>query len=209
MAAALKEIATQGEPLTAVVPGTSGRLAKFTGTTRLGDSLVVETDTMVEVEGTLIAVDQGVHGTLTVGLGTNQIIITHAGGSGTDPTISFRTAQNLRALVGVASAVDRLVIGSVEGDLVLRVQPGGSLKVAVNAGTLVHFKVDVTGIDHIGVHKIHGVQVLTTRRTGYVQMTGTSNRGTVFDTATITNAQLAQRVKAMQDDLMTHGAFGA
>lgn len=52
-------------------------------------------------------------------------------------------------------------------------------------------------------------QVITTRRTGYTNaMTGTANRATSYDTGTITLVQLAQRVKALQDDLTTHGLIG-
>lgn len=52
-----------------------------------------------------------------------------------------------------------------------------------------------------------GNQVLTGRITGWVAATNTVSRAT-FDTTTVTTAQLAQRVKALIDDLMTHGAIG-
>jgi hypothetical protein len=51
-------------------------------------------------------------------------------------------------------------------------------------------------------------QVLTTTRTGWTAPTGTSARGT-FDTATVTLEELAQRLKALIDDLTTHGLIGA
>ena len=51
-------------------------------------------------------------------------------------------------------------------------------------------------------------QVLTTTRTGWAAPTGTAARGT-FDTATVTVEQLAQRLKALIDDLTTHGLIGA
>jgi hypothetical protein len=52
--------------------------------------------------------------------------------------------------------------------------------------------------------------VVTTRRTGYTNaMTGTANRATAYDTSTVTLVQLAERVKALQDDLTTHGLIGA
>jgi hypothetical protein len=40
-------------------------------------------------------------------------------------------------------------------------------------------------------------------------MTGTANRATAYDTATITLVQLAERVKALQDDITTHGLIAA
>jgi hypothetical protein len=39
-------------------------------------------------------------------------------------------------------------------------------------------------------------------------MTGTANENTVYDTATVTLAQLAGRVMALQAALTTHGLIG-
>lgn len=55
---------------------------------------------------------------------------------------------------------------------------------------------------------VAGVRVLTTRRTGWTIATGTANRAT-FATTTVTTEQLAERVKALIDDLVTHGLIGA
>lgn len=52
-------------------------------------------------------------------------------------------------------------------------------------------------------------QVVGRRRTGYTNaMTGTADRATAYDTSTITLVQLAERVKAIEDDLTTHGLIG-
>ena len=59
-----------------------------------------------------------------------------------------------------------------------------------------------------GTYKVGGTQVVQGRIAGYVAMTGTSNKNTAYDPSTITLVQLAQRVKALQDDLMTHGLIG-
>ena len=59
-----------------------------------------------------------------------------------------------------------------------------------------------------GVLQMAGTQVVTTRQTGYTAMTGTADRGTAYATSTITLQQLAERVKALQDDLTTHGLIG-
>lgn len=60
------------------------------------------------------------------------------------------------------------------------------------------------------VYKVNGTQVVTARQTGYAAWTTTAaNRGTSYDAATITLAQLAARVRALQDDLTTHGLIGA
>lgn len=56
---------------------------------------------------------------------------------------------------------------------------------------------------------IGGIGVLGDRKTGYTNpMTGTSNRATAYDTSTITLVQLAERVRAIQQDLTAHGIIG-
>lgn len=55
---------------------------------------------------------------------------------------------------------------------------------------------------------IAGAQIATSRRTGWAAPTGTATR-TTFNTATVTLTQLAERVKALIDDLTTHGLIGA
>lgn len=51
-------------------------------------------------------------------------------------------------------------------------------------------------------------KVVGERVTGYTAMTGSGNKATAYDTATVTLAQLAGRVKQLQDDLTTHGLIG-
>lgn len=51
-------------------------------------------------------------------------------------------------------------------------------------------------------------RIITSRQGGYSPMTGTANRGTVYASGTITLVQLAERVKALQDDLTAHGLIG-
>lgn len=53
-----------------------------------------------------------------------------------------------------------------------------------------------------------GNQVVAARRTGWSAATGTAAR-TGFATATVTTAELAERVKALIDDLTAHGLIGA
>jgi hypothetical protein len=59
-----------------------------------------------------------------------------------------------------------------------------------------------------GALRLSGVQVLTTRRTGWVAASGTATRST-FATSTVTLAVLAEHVKALIDDLSTHGIIGS
>lgn len=59
-----------------------------------------------------------------------------------------------------------------------------------------------------GEIKIDGTQVLDSRKTGWTAATGTATRST-FATSTVTTAQLAERVKALIDDLIAHGLIGS
>lgn len=55
---------------------------------------------------------------------------------------------------------------------------------------------------------VNGTQVITSRRTGWGAPTGTATR-TSFATDTVTLINLARAVKALIDDLTTHGLIGA
>jgi len=52
-----------------------------------------------------------------------------------------------------------------------------------------------------------GTQVVSSRKTGWTAATGTPSRAT-FDVATVTTTQLAARVAALLDDLISHGLIG-
>jgi len=54
----------------------------------------------------------------------------------------------------------------------------------------------------------NGMAVVGPRRTGWGAASGTATR-TGFDTAGVTTAQLAERVKALLDDLIAHGLIGS
>lgn len=73
---------------------------------------------------------------------------------------------------------------------------------------------DITYAGHQNVasgktYKVNSVQVVGARNTGWTAMTGTANKATAYDTATVTTAQLAGRVMAIQAALTTHGLLGA
>lgn len=57
-------------------------------------------------------------------------------------------------------------------------------------------------------YSVNGTKVVGTRVTGYGVPTGTATR-TTFATGSVTLPQLAERVKALIDDLTTHGLIGA
>jgi hypothetical protein len=58
------------------------------------------------------------------------------------------------------------------------------------------------------VFAVSGTKVVGTRQTGWTAATGTATRST-FVTSTVTLEVLAQHVKALIDDLITHGLIGA
>ncbi|KQP02446.1 hypothetical protein ASF45_20545 [Pseudorhodoferax sp. Leaf265] len=75
-----------------------------------------------------------------------------------------------------------------------------------DAGTL-----SVTGSMNTGAggnYAIGNVQVVRAREVGYAAMTGTADKGSVFNQSTVTLQQLAARVKSLQDSLMLHGLIG-
>jgi hypothetical protein len=70
-------------------------------------------------------------------------------------------------------------------------------------------ELDVAGTINASVaHQTAGTQVVGARSTGWVAMTGTPDKGSTYDTSTVTLAQLAGRVMAMQAALTTHGLLG-
>lgn len=56
---------------------------------------------------------------------------------------------------------------------------------------------------------VNNIKIIGQRDTGWAAMTNTANKGTVYDTTTITLAQLSARVKSIQDALTGHGITGA
>jgi hypothetical protein len=71
------------------------------------------------------------------------------------------------------------------------------------------YTLDAAGdVNSTGVYRVSGTQVVRARVTGWAAATGTATRAT-FATSTVTTAQLAERVKALIDDLTTHGLIGA
>lgn len=121
------------------------------------------------------------------------------------------TNPNLKTEIGIDTALKILVIGMVEEgtayrDIVLA-NNGGN--VGIGATIAPTEKLAVVGnINISGVYKNAGVQVLGTRKTGWAAPTGTATRS-AFATSTVTLSQLAERVKALIDDMTSHGAIGA
>lgn len=115
--------------------------------------------------------------------------------------VSFYDNTNAEvASVGRPWFDGNLWIQNAGGNIYLARAIGGSVMVTVNS----------VGVNVAGTYSVSGTQVIGARRTGWSTATGTATR-TSFDTATVTTAQLAERVKALIDDLHAtagHGVIG-
>jgi hypothetical protein len=101
----------------------------------------------------------------------------------------LRTRVNITA-EGVVTVLERLLINNSTGTERLCVTGNAQLT-------------DSTNYFMVGTNPVVG-----SRKTGWAAPTGTATRST-FATSTVTTAQLAERVKALIDDLTTHGLIGA
>jgi hypothetical protein len=91
----------------------------------------------------------------------------------------------------------------------LKVTPNGNVLINTTTGTE---RLSVTGNIQLtstaDSYKVGTNNVVGSRKTGWAAPTGTATR-TTFDTATVAVADLAQRLKALIDDLTSHGLIGA
>lgn len=72
------------------------------------------------------------------------------------------------------------------------------------------FQVSATGaVNTTATYKVSSTQVVGARDTGWTAMTGSTDKATAYDTATVTLPQLAGRMMAIQAALTTHGLTGA
>jgi hypothetical protein len=105
-----------------------------------------------------------------------------------DGSILFLDA--LGAEVGRFSTAGNLLLGNTTGTEKLSVT--GNIQLTSTADSY-----------RVGTNNVVG-----SRKTGWTAPTGTATR-TTFDTATVAVADLAERVKALIDDLTSHGLIGA
>jgi hypothetical protein len=113
------------------------------------------------------------------------------------------TSFIVRGLYGNLKETE-LVLGDSGGNAVITVNgasTNGNLVVVPKGTGLLS-----TGTNGYG---ISGTKVVGARDTGWTAMTGTTNKAATYDTASVTLAQLAGRVMALQAALTTHGLIGA
>lgn len=158
-----------------------------------------------------LAVARIIGGTVSLSLRNNadtfdNILISDIGAITVREAISGITILTLAGPLIFINAVSKIVPGPTS--LSLRNNADTADNVLVTDAGQMTTRSDVNLA--AGVLKMASTQVVTTRRTGYTNaMTGTANRATAYDTATITLVQLAERMKAIEDDLILHGLLGA
>lgn len=84
----------------------------------------------------------------------------------------------------------------------------GVLQYTKNSTVLLGVSDSDNSLNISGPFKILGAQVLTYRRTGWTSPTGTASRAG-YATSTATTTQIAETLKALIDDLATHGLIGS
>lgn len=102
-----------------------------------------------------------------------------------------------------ANVGNGLIIRASEAAAIIKILCGGDLA----ANEMLRIQAGAVDLRNNAVLRANGTQVLTSRRTGWAAPTGTATR-TTFATGTVTLVQLAERVKALIDDLTTHGVIG-
>lgn len=107
---------------------------------------------------------------------------------------------------GTGQAALRAYVNGLEAGKIAFANGGGVLfeSAGVLALSIVSGGIDIAA----GGLRVQGTQVAGARRTGWSAATGTASRAS-FDTASVTTEALAQRVKALIDDLAAHGLIGS
>lgn len=118
-----------------------------------------------------------------------------------DATLAALAAYNTNGLV-VQTAADTFAGRTIAGT-------ASQISVANGDGVLGNPTLSLPASITVATsYQVGGVKVVEARKTGWGAPTGTATR-TAFDTTTVTTAQLAERVKALIDDLTSHGMVGA
>jgi hypothetical protein len=115
------------------------------------------------------------------------------GGTGASNASGARTNLGLGTIATQASSSVALTGGAIDG-------------VTIGATTAAAIK--GTTINATSAFQQNGTQVVGARDTGWTAMTGTPDKSTSYATGSVTLAQLAGRVMALQTALTTHGLIG-
>ncbi|MEA3016948.1 MAG: hypothetical protein QOI38_1670 [Sphingomonadales bacterium] len=177
--AAIAELAAEKAPLSAPA---------FTGTvTMAGQAVVGGTNPSGTYKLSIVADGPG-------------ISVAAPSSSFASPAIGISRATVTCSLTATSAACE---LGSQSGHDVI-VRRAGSEKLRIQGSGIA-----VTGSADVSQeYRQNGVRVVGGRAAGWSAATGTASRG-AFDTGTVSTVQLAERLKALIDDLLVHGLIGA
>jgi hypothetical protein len=143
-----------------------------------------------------------------------EIRMSAGDGSVLQGIVAIRGRVGTRAMAGDVSGDLRLATrppGDISGGIISRllITEDGNVLIGNTSGT---GRLSVTGkiqlTETADSYMVGANNVVGSRKTGWGAPTGSATR-TAFDTPTVTLAQLAERLKALIDDLTTHGLIGA
>lgn len=132
--------------------------------------------------------------------------------TGNSADASMRVLNNQGTLNITAYGAATTGVGEISwsgtGTLDIKATAASSLRFYIGSSSE-NARMSATGFNLLTGDFFHNSQkVVSSRRTGWAAATGTATR-TTFATGTVTTAQLAERVKALVDDLIAHGLIGA
>lgn len=105
-------------------------------------------------------------------------------------------------------ARDAAVVRNLDVNGTLDIAGASTLTGAVAMPGGINGSLGVTGAVNVGTtYSVAGTQIAGTRKTGWTVMTGTASRATKA-TGTVTLAELAGIVMALEQDLISHGLIG-
>lgn len=199
--AALDELASEKQPLDAELTALAGltsaadKAPYFTGSgtaalatlTAFARTVLDDADaaTARATLGAAASASPTLTGTATLDSATLTGTATLAAGSAISPSLTF-TGDTNTGLYAVAA---------------------DQVGITAGGGLVATFKAAGPDLASGKVLSINAVQVVGPRATGWAAATGTATR-TTFVTSTVTLEELAQRVKALLDDLIVHGLIG-
>lgn len=160
-------------------------------------------------------------GTLPVARGGTGTTTSTGSGSvvlSASPTVTgtmTAAAANLSGTLALSVSGDPLTLNNAAGSTLIGCSTSGTLRFRIGANGNNFMITDTSAISRFELTtgatpaiQLNGTQVVTTRQTGWATATGTATRST-FATGSVTLSVLAEHVKALIDDLITHGLIGA